>query len=149
MSQLSGVMSPDECEQIGKQIGRLVFLADAFRDMKKDAGRAYNPLTQSSQTTSVEISSKARQELAEYVVSCLDRIDPILADQDPVMTERWLSLRSQLLTLFGLKTSSMILNVQCCVPCGDGFVTADSDECGQCCLGCCCLFRCAAYFCPN
>ena len=116
MSQLSGVMSPDECEQIGKQIGRLVFLADAFRDMKKDAGRAYNPLTQSSQTTSVEISSKARQELAEYVVSCLDRIDPILADQDPVMTERWLSLRSQLLTLFGLKTSSMILNVQSCVP---------------------------------
>ena len=137
LSQLSGTMVPDECEQIGEQIGRLVFLADAYQDMKQDAGKTYNPLTQPSPTTPAELSSGDRQELVEYVVSCLDRVELIVAERDSVIAKRWSPLRNQLLALFGLKTSSVILNVQCCVPCGDGFVAEDSDECGECCSGCC------------
>jgi hypothetical protein len=146
LSQLSGTMVPDECGQIGEQIGRLVFLADAHRDMKQDAGRTYNPLTQPSQAVPAELSSRERQALVEYVVSCLDRVELIVAEQDPVIAERWLPLRNQLLALFGLKTSSVILNVQCCVPCGDGFVAADSDECGECCFGCC-IICCGIFAC--
>jgi len=149
MSKLGGMMALDECEWIGEQIGRLVFLADAYRDVKQDAGKAYNPLTQPSSAAPVELSSRDRQALVEYVVSCLDRIELTIAERGSVLAERWSPLRNQLLSLFGLKASSVILNVQCCVPCGDGFVAADSDECGECCSGCCCLFCLAAYFCSK
>ena len=148
LSQLSGATAWDEFGQIGEQIGRLVFLADAFRDVKQDAGRTYNPLTRPSPAASGEISSRDRQELMEYVVSCLERVELILADQDTALANRWLPLRRQLLALFGLKTSSVILNAQCCIPCGDCFVVVDSDECSQGFCVCCCFLACAcAYFC--
>ena len=93
LSHLSGVMAPTECEQIGEQIGRLVFLADAYRDVKKDAGKTYNPLTQPSQAAPVELSSQDRQALVEYVVSCLDRVELTIVERGSVIAERWLPLR--------------------------------------------------------
>ena len=151
LSQLSGATAPDECERIGEQIGRLVFLVDADRDMKQDAGQTYNPLTQPLQAAPVEFSSQGRKELAEYVVFCLDRVELIVAEQGSAIAERWSPLRNQLLALFGLKASSVILNAQCCVPCCGGFVVADSNECDGClqCCGLCILVCCAAIYCSD
>ncbi len=151
LSQLSGATAPDECERIGEQIGRLVFLADAYRDVKQDAGRTYNPLTQPLQAAPVEFSSRDRKELVEYVVSCLDGVELIVAEQGSVVAERWSPLRNQLLALFGLKSSSVILNAQCCVPCGNGYMVADSNDFDECFRGCaaCCLICCGILYCYN
>ena len=42
---------------------------------------------------------------------------------------------------------SVVLNATCCLPCGDGAVAVDSDECGKLFCGCCCFAVCAVSAC--
>ena len=46
-------------------------------------------------------------------------------------------------------SESVVLNATCCVPCGDGAVAVDSDECGKLACGCCCLAVCAMGACQG
>lgn len=150
--QLNG--SPDKTElagEVGETIGRAVFLTDAWIDLPKDGPEDYNPLRQFNVTSGGH--SQCPPILRRYLMERFFRIETQVAEASPILLPRWKSIHERFKELLGIKSRSVVLNVVCCCPCGDGAVAVDSRDADNCCRNCsgasCCLCCCLTSACKE
>jgi hypothetical protein len=136
-------ISAETAGLVGDATGRCVYLADAFQDYAKDLGVRHNPLQMHG--TPIAPTPFARHaELAYYVSSLVLKVDEHLTCHAPPLLLRWGRLRDQLLRLMRLGKETVTLNSHLCIPCGSGYVVADSKECDNACMTCGCIICCAS-----
>jgi hypothetical protein len=141
--------------RVGGNIGAAILACDCAQDWQRD---------QRDGTFNVVRDRSEAQDAIDY---CLER----LADARDVCASTFgpTALSASILTRVGARLQSrskrramdcelgaikaaparksVVLNATCCVPCGDGAVAVDSDECGKFACSCCCLAVCAISAC--
>lgn len=132
-----------EARDMGRSLGRAVYLIDSIKDFEEDFGKCYNPLHRDAGVSCRLLPSELKHRVLEFVGSGLREFRCILEGE---LVTAWHAIERNLLAAVGVSDKrSVILYSGVCIPCGDGFVVLDKDDCqpSTCCCsaGCCfCIF---------
>jgi hypothetical protein len=142
----SSKFTPEQAAAAGEALGRAVYLVDAIRDSPQDLGTAYNPLCLASHSASSDIPQRLRATVLEFVGSHLSCGRQIAMDVAQHLARSWHAVERTLLASAGVRDEkSVTLYCGCCIPCGNGAIIADEDDCHRCAFGLCCSCCCCAY----
>ena len=137
--------TPDQARSLGTAFGRSIYLADALNDFPKDRGKSYNPLCAALPPTAEQIPSQLRHRVLTHMSDSLAKATSVAGDISQ-RTQRCVSaVNRSLLSAAGVNDQqSVTLYGACCIPCGNGAVIVDGDDCKGCFdfLSCSCVLLC-------
>ena len=151
-------------ERVGDLIGSLTYLIDCERDLVADSRTGiFNPLLLPAAMGSKDSARESWIAELEQICTgiqgdilrgCMEQIrasvSACFCTSTSVITtlpSRLYHKSAELLKLLwrpSKPSSSTVLYCTACIPCGDGGVAVDSDECGNVCLACCFLIICCS-----
>lgn len=135
-------LSVSDALTLGRALGQVVYTLDAMHDFPTDRNRSYNPLCLQAHPAEDKLPSRLRHLGTRYIVENLAYGKSVFTRLDTSRQRRWDAIARQMTRLLSPYPRSVILQAACCIPCGDGAVMADSQDCGACfcclCIGCMC-----------
>lgn len=150
LAELSEERLPvEDARVVGDGLGRAVYVLDAMRDFRLDRkSEQYNPLCLQADPDIMELPDKLREEAVTYIASCLNPAREIFASNQS-RQRMWHAVTRTIARLAAGPKQSVVLQSTICVPCGDGVVVGNSEDCCQSACGlACCLFCCVSCGCP-
>ncbi len=137
----------EQAQHLGEALGRAVYLADAIRDFSADQGTSFNPLCIEAGSKSPALPAALKNKVLSYVGSHLKEAGNLLSQVGEELMQSWHAVERSLLATAGVTDEkSVTLYSSICIPCGNGAVVVEGEECGKaitgcaCCVVCCCLF---------
>lgn len=138
----------EQAQQIGKSLGCAVYLADAIRDFSADQGISFNPLCIEAGPKIQMLPAELKDRVLTYVGSHLSEAGNFVAQASEELKRSWHAVERSLLLAAGVTDKkSITLYSSCCIPCGDGAVVVEGEECGQAITGCACCAICCCLYC--
>lgn len=123
--------------EIGRALGRLIYLVDAFVDRHSDVGHGYNPLLVDQRGRAMASAETRLQEFGQTLRSEVECLVKHYNEAGDPVGKRCRSLLEGLIGPVKCDRQSVILNLSCLVPCGEAFVSVTSENvCNT--IGCCC-----------
>ena len=138
----------EQAQQVGESLGRSVYLADAIRDFTQDQGTSFNPLCIEAGPQNDTLPVNLKNRVLTYVGSNLSEAGNFVAQTGEELKRSWHAVERSLLAAAGINDQkSITLYSSCCIPCGDGAIIVDGDECGKAISGCICGSICCCFAC--
>lgn len=141
-------LSITDARIIGESLGNAVYAIDAIRDFPADRDRSYNPLCLQSDLDEVVLPEWLRAKCVGFIGQQIDTVNKRVKSINSAFGARWAAVAATFARLCGMHRHDSVLQACCVIPCGDGAVGADSDDCGTC-VGCMCGCTCCLACCMN
>ena len=138
----------EQAQQVGESLGRSVYLADAIRDFTQDQGTSFNPLCIEAGPQNHTLPKDLKDRVLTFLGSNLSEAGNFVAQTGEELKRSWHAVERSLLAAAGINDQkSITLYSSCCIPCGDGAIILDGDECGKAISGCVCGSICCCFAC--
>ncbi|WP_339726743.1 DUF5685 family protein [uncultured Gimesia sp.] len=138
----------EKAQQVGESLGRAVYLTDAIRDFSQDQEISFNPLCIEAGPKNHTLPPDLKDKVLTYVGSHLSEAGIFVAQVGEELKRSWHAVERSLLAAAGINDQkSITLYSSCCIPCGDGAIIVDGDECGKAISGCICGSICCCFAC--
>lgn len=123
-------------------------LADAIRDFSEDQGTSFNPLCIETGPKIQTLPAALKNNVLGYIGTHLKEASNLIDQAEEGLKLSWHAVERSLLAAAGVSDQkSITLYSSCCIPCGNGAVVVDSEECSQAITGCACCAICCCLFC--
>ena len=138
----------DQAQLIGQALGRTIYLADAIQDFSEDQGASFNPLCIETGPQIQTLPADLKNNVLRYIGTQLKEASNLINQAEEGLKRSWHAVERSLLAAAGVSDQkSITLYSSCCIPCGNGAVVVDSEECSQAITGCACCAICCCLFC--
>ncbi|WP_261344653.1 DUF5685 family protein [Gimesia panareensis] len=138
----------EQAQQVGESLGRAVYLTDAIRDFSQDQEISFNPLCIEAGPKIHTLPPDLKDKVLTYVGSHLSEAGIFVTQVGEELKRSWHAVERSLLAAAGINDQkSITLYSSCCIPCGDGAIIVDGDECGKAISGCVCGSICCCFAC--
>ncbi|WP_339686470.1 DUF5685 family protein [Gimesia maris] len=150
VKRCSSHFTEEQAQRIGEALGRAVYLADAIQDFSKDQGTSFNPLCIEAGSKSPSLPAALKNKVLTYVGSHLKETSGLINQVQDGLKQSWHAVEHSLLTAAGVTDQkSVTLYSSICIPCGDGAVVVEGEECCKTITFCICGTICCCVSCNN